>query len=183
MCFALKLVLQTLLTARLKLAAVHSLQHFMIYLQHRVANSVDRLQRSQPCCPAKALCCCQCVGPLLGSHKRTPLQCSWQSTHGRKGSILVRGRLAGRQCSAGSEQPSKAKVVVSELDLLKARLNPEIRIVLPEDIALDLRFEKPLPAQNLLKVDLLGAQPTPWLVCGKPPRQKLRTAFPSSHPC
>ncbi len=65
-------------------------------------------------------------------------------------------RLAGHQrvCLAGSEQPSNGIIVVSELDLLKARLDPEVRNVLPNDVPLDLRFEELRPAKDLLNVQL-----------------------------
>ena len=74
----------------------------------KLRNAGSRIAQLKLCVVAEGF-----VSPSSGSHERTLLQCSWQSTHGRKGS----GRLAGRQsqCSASSEQPSNARVVMSDL--------------------------------------------------------------------
>jgi len=74
----------------------------------------------------------------------------------------VSAEVAGHQsdCSAGSEPPINGRIVLSELDLLKARLDPEVRNVLPNDVPLDLRFEEPRPAKDLLNVQLFLTQPT-----------------------
>ena len=47
-----------------------------------------------------------------------------------------------------------------KLQLLKARLDPEVRNVLPKDVPLDLCFEELRPATNLLDVEAFGAQIT-----------------------
>ena len=127
----------------------------MIYLQQHV--HVPNYPKSSQRCSAKALCCCKSARPTLGNHSYTPQQSSCASKRRRKGSVLT-----GRQikCSAGSEQPSNGKSVVSELALLIARLDPEIRNVLPKDVPLDMRFEESRPAKDLLNVQLFGAQPT-----------------------
>ena len=50
--------------------------------------------------------------------------------------------------------------MASELALLIAGLDPEVRNVLPKDVPLDLRFEEPRPTKDLLNVQLFEAQPT-----------------------
>ncbi len=134
----------------------------MIHLQQLVPNNIRSIQRLQPRCPAKDWYCCQSAKSLLTSHERTPQKSSCGSKRGRKGSVLVSARQADRQsdCSARSEQPSNAAFVTSELDLLKARLDPEVRNVLPQNVPLDLSFEELRPGTNLLDVELFGAQPT-----------------------
>jgi len=125
----------------------------MIYPQQHVPNYLKSSQR----CSAKALCCCQSARPTLGNHKYTPQQSSCASKRRRKGNVLTGHQI---KCSAGSEQPSNGKTVVSELALLIARLDPEVRNVLPKDVPLDMRFEEPRPAKDLLNIQLFGAQPT-----------------------
>lgn len=134
----------------------------MICLQQRVLNDLKSSGHSQPRCSAEALCCCQSARSVLRNHKCTPQHsCCW-STCGCKGSVAVSARLAGHQsdCSAGSEHSSDVRIVVPELDLLKAHLDPEVRNVLPNGVPLDLRFEEARPAEEMLKVQLFGTQPS-----------------------
>ncbi len=134
----------------------------MTHLQQLVPNKIRSIQHLQPRCPAKVWYCCQFANSRLTSHEGTPQKSSCGSKRGRKGRVLVSTGQSDRQSdsSARSEQPSNAAFVTSELDLLKARLDPEFRDVLPKVVPLDLCFEELRRGRNLLDVELFGAQST-----------------------